>query len=235
MGTYFASPGEQSAQIGHHYGNPTNHFWSCLHESGLTSRRLDPREDHLLPKEFSMGLTNLTSRPTVEQSELSKAEQTSGVPMLLEKVARYQPLILCFVGLGIADIVRSGIGSASKNDLKGKAAFGLQPYKMVHSYDEADPHQQLRDRSGPPDARDASETLFFAVSSTSGRVKADKIEQFKQLRDVLRNMKTGALDTSKLTVMSAPPPSTPTPSASKDRLETDEAPNKIMFVTDRYP
>ncbi|KAJ3514863.1 hypothetical protein NLJ89_g2118 [Agrocybe chaxingu] len=226
MGTRFASPGEQSAQIGHHYGNPTNHFWSCLHESGLTSRRLDPREDHLLPKEFSMGLTNL-------QNDLSKAEQTSGVPLLLEKVARYRPLILCFVGLGIADIVRSGVGSGSKNDLKGKAAFGLQPYKMVHPYDEADSHQQFRDSSDPHDARNASETLFFAVSSTSGRVvryqKADKIEQFKQLRAVLRDMKTGGLDTSKLTTVSTPPTSTPTPSASKDRLGMDETPNENPF------
>jgi hypothetical protein len=28
------SPGKKSSQIGHHYANPTNHFWSCLHQSG---------------------------------------------------------------------------------------------------------------------------------------------------------------------------------------------------------
>lgn len=50
------SPGQQSAEIGHHYGNPNNHFWGCLHESGLTNRRLDPREDATLPRDFSIGL-----------------------------------------------------------------------------------------------------------------------------------------------------------------------------------
>jgi len=50
------NPGQQSAEIGHHYGNPTNHFWSCLHESGFTPRKLDPREDVKLPKEFFIGL-----------------------------------------------------------------------------------------------------------------------------------------------------------------------------------
>ncbi len=28
------SPGQKSAEIGHHFGNPTNHFWPCLYESG---------------------------------------------------------------------------------------------------------------------------------------------------------------------------------------------------------
>lgn len=28
------SPGETSATVGHHFANPTNHFWRCLVESG---------------------------------------------------------------------------------------------------------------------------------------------------------------------------------------------------------
>jgi hypothetical protein len=28
------SPGKMSAERGHHYANPTNHFWHCLHHSG---------------------------------------------------------------------------------------------------------------------------------------------------------------------------------------------------------
>ncbi|KAF8877842.1 uracil-DNA glycosylase-like protein [Gymnopilus junonius] len=192
------NPGVQSAKIGHHYGNPNNHFWSCLHESGLTSRRLDPREDATLPKNFSIGLTNLTNRPTAEQNELSKAEQVSGVSALLDKVARYRPRILCVVGLGIADIVKSQISiiarlSASSSaqvrsptPLKGKATVGLQPYKFIHS-----------DSEGA-----TRETLFFAVSSTSGRVvryqKADKIRQFQDLRDLLERVKNETVDTSTL-------------------------------------
>lgn len=42
-----------------------------------------------------------------QQSELSKAEQISGVRELMEKIAQHRPRITCFVGLGIADIVKS--------------------------------------------------------------------------------------------------------------------------------
>ncbi|KAG6853680.1 hypothetical protein C0991_002323 [Blastosporella zonata] len=31
----FFSPGEKSAEIGHHYGHHSNHFWDCLHQSGI--------------------------------------------------------------------------------------------------------------------------------------------------------------------------------------------------------
>jgi hypothetical protein len=29
-----SSPGYKSASIGHHFANPSNHFWRCLHRSG---------------------------------------------------------------------------------------------------------------------------------------------------------------------------------------------------------
>ncbi|PPQ72748.1 hypothetical protein CVT26_003028 [Gymnopilus dilepis] len=187
------NPGVQSAKIGHHYGNPNNHFWSCLHESGLTSRRWDPREDATLPKSCSLGLTNLTSRPTAEQNELSKKEQAAGVVALLDKVARYQPRILCFVGLGIADIFRSQLPSIDASseikaaqELKVKAAVGLQPYKIVY----------------PDSTGKLNETVLFAVSSTSGRVvryqKADKVRQFQTLRDLRDRIIQGDFDTTSL-------------------------------------
>ena len=42
-----------------------------------------------------------------QQSELSKMEQAAGVSTLLEKITKFGPRIVCFVGLGIADIVKS--------------------------------------------------------------------------------------------------------------------------------
>lgn len=186
------NPGQQSAEIGHHYGNPTNHFWSCLHESGFTPRKLDPREDFKLPREFCIGLTNLTSRPTIEQSELSKVEQAAGVSTLLEKITKFAPRIVCFVGLGIADIVKAEVALPKRvgNRAKYKAEVGLQPYKVVHS-------QTIGSVAG------VSETLFFAVSSTSGRVvryqKGDKIQQFKDLRHVLLQVKDKTFDSSQIT------------------------------------
>lgn len=73
--TNHVSPGYMSAQKGHHFANPTNHFWKCLHQSGMstpnielkdldprllgfTSWLLSPSEDHSLPASFNIGLVS---------------------------------------------------------------------------------------------------------------------------------------------------------------------------------
>lgn len=50
---------------------------------------------------------NLSLTRRKQQSELSKAEQVIGVSELMQKITQHQPRITCFVGLGIADIVKS--------------------------------------------------------------------------------------------------------------------------------
>ncbi|KAF8808740.1 DNA glycosylase [Phlegmacium glaucopus] len=181
------NPGQKSSQIGHHYGNPTNHFWSCLHLSGLTSSLLPPTKDYTLPQDFSIGLTDLVSRPTIKQSELAKAEQVAAVSELMKKITLHQPRIICFVGLGIADIVKSVLTGKIP---KSKTMIGLQPYRVVY-----------------PDGKPC-ETLFYAVSSTSGRVvqyqKSDKVRQFTDFRVLVEKMKDGGLDTAGLTVINVP-------------------------------
>ncbi|KAJ7774969.1 uracil-DNA glycosylase-like protein [Mycena metata] len=99
------NPGKKSAEIGHHFGNPSNHFWWCLHHSGFTDTQLPPQEDFNLPDRFSLGLTNLVDRPTSEQAELSRSEQLTNVPFFLAKIAHYRPRFVCFVGLSIAKVV----------------------------------------------------------------------------------------------------------------------------------
>jgi TDG/mug DNA glycosylase family protein len=139
----------------------------------------------------------LSSRPTIEQSELSKAEQVSGVSTLLNKISKFHPRIVCFVGLGIADIVKSDLSlpKRGKNAAKAKAEVGLQPYKAVHPRTIAS-------------TADVFETLFFAVSSTSGRVvryqKSDKVQQFKYLQRVLSQIKDKTFDSSGLTSILLP-------------------------------
>ena len=70
----------------------------------------------------------------------------AGVPALLAKIATHRPKIVCFVGLGIADIVKSKVmpvivrlSSSYAPSLtprqagkgrKMKAAIGIQPYKL---------------------------------------------------------------------------------------------------------
>ncbi|RDB18649.1 G/T mismatch-specific thymine DNA glycosylase [Hypsizygus marmoreus] len=182
------NPGQKSAEIGHHFGHPTNHFWGCLHESGLTLERLSPEEDHTMPERFSLGLTNLVDRATAEQSELSAEEQAAGVPAFLSKVARYRPRVVCFIGLGIAKVVHTQL--RLPKEIKGvkveKPKEGLQVYKMVYS-----------DADGS-EAR-ISETLFYAIPSTSGRVvtpqRAKKVEMFANLKLLVEQVKQNNLTT----------------------------------------
>ncbi|KAF7983269.1 hypothetical protein HWV62_22906 [Athelia sp. TMB] len=198
------SPGYMSADTGHHFANPTNHYYRCLHRSGLTPKLLPPSEDHTLP-DYSLGLTNLVTRPSAEAAELSPAEMTKGVPTLLAKIAEYRPRVVCFVGVGIwkkfesvikktaVQATDDGVPGPDPVDGKRKKAnsaggIGLQPYILHHPV-------KTVESSGIP----VRETLFFAMPSTSGRVVShqlpDKVKLFAQLKDIVENVKRGGNDT----------------------------------------
>ncbi|KIY52869.1 DNA glycosylase, partial [Fistulina hepatica ATCC 64428] len=179
------SPGIKSAEIGHHFGNPTNYFWRCLFWSGLTPEQISPLDDSTLPERFAYGLTNLVPRPTAEQGELAPDERAAGVPVFLSKVAQFRPRIVCYVGNQIADTVRSSLKRTSSSSIILHARYGIEPYKLVNSSDSV-----------------VLETLFFAMPSTSGRVvgydRQKKIEVFVSLRDTLVTVKRGEMDTGHL-------------------------------------
>ncbi|PWW75887.1 DNA glycosylase [Tuber magnatum] len=93
------NPGLTTARIGHSFANPTNLFWPLLHSSGCTpDRRLLPQMDGRLPELYSLGQTNIVKRPTKDAAELSKEEMLAGVAVLEEKMRRYKPEAVCFVG-----------------------------------------------------------------------------------------------------------------------------------------
>ncbi|KAL6299337.1 uracil-DNA glycosylase-like protein [Sparassis latifolia] len=153
------NPGEKSAQLGHHFANPTNHFWRCLAGSQLTNRLLSPSEDFMLPDRFNLGLTNLVDRPSKQESELAASEFTTGVPVLLQKIARFRPQVVCFVGKGIWDAFERALPlvrretiqldspptpspSPSKRKVRkwlfaaqNPFQWDIQPYKVVHPND----------------------------------------------------------------------------------------------------
>ncbi|KAL4068634.1 uracil-DNA glycosylase-like protein [Scleroderma yunnanense] len=186
-----------SAETGHHFANPTNHFWHCLHRSGLTSTLLPPSEDYSLPDRYNLGLTNIVDRPSTEAAELSKSEIKASIPAFLRKISRHKPRFVCFVGMGIWEVVQSTLsrmalssdtaesqgrvqqkpsksGNKKANRKQKESGLSLQPYKLVH----------------PVDANGiVSETLIFVVPSTSGRVVryqlTDKIAFFAELRALL--------------------------------------------------
>ncbi|KAG1731613.1 uracil-DNA glycosylase-like protein [Suillus paluster] len=185
------NPGYMSAQRGHHFAHPTNHFWKCLYHSGFTSRLLPPSEDHSLPEKFNIGLTDLVDRPSTEASELSSSERVSSVPILLNKLALHRPRFLCLVGKSNWEVVQkalvqmsTGPSKASRSSGTSKASrasannTGLQPFKLCYPA-----------IAGPSTSANISETLLFVVSSTSGRVVqyklSDKVKLFTQLKSLV--------------------------------------------------
>ncbi|PUU84260.1 uracil-DNA glycosylase-like protein, partial [Tuber borchii] len=119
------NPGLTTARIGHSFANPTNLFWRLMHSSGCTpDRRLPPQMDVKLPELYSLGQTNIVSRPTKDTAELSKEELLAGVAVLEEKMQKYKPDAVCFVGKVVWEAVfkvRNGRGIR-----KGEFDWGWQ-------------------------------------------------------------------------------------------------------------
>jgi TDG/mug DNA glycosylase family protein len=92
------NPSLYSAAVGHHFARPGNRFWPALHAAGLTARLLSPFEDELLPG-LGFGLTNLVPRATARAEELGDQELQLGAAALLEKIRRFRPRVVAFLGV----------------------------------------------------------------------------------------------------------------------------------------
>ncbi|KAK1222414.1 uracil DNA N-glycosylase Thp1 [Marasmius sp. AFHP31] len=209
------NPGQLSAETGHHFAHPSNHFWKCLHLSGLTPERIPPTEDYTIPHRFSLGLTNMVDRPTAEASpfwlhrhsqtytgsqanELKDSEMKGGIPTFLQKMGKYHPRIVAYVGLHMARLVHNYV-LKNESTLTANADSqmpriiiwdrdlkvfkpGLQCYKIV--YEEPGQFDRI------------PETFFYALPCTSGRVQgyqiSDKVAFFSEIQQKLEDMKSEA-------------------------------------------
>ena len=110
------NPGLYTTAIGHHFGRPGNRFWPALHASGFTERQLSPFEDATL-LERRLGVTNLVARTTANAAELDARELAEGGVLLREKIRRFRPRVVAFLGM---DAFRTAFGVR-------KAPLGRQP------------------------------------------------------------------------------------------------------------
>jgi double-stranded uracil-DNA glycosylase len=94
------NPSIRSAETGHHFANPNNRFWTILHRAGLTPRKYITTEDYKL-LDLGYGLTNIVARPTKTAQEITKEEYIQGKKELREKISKFKPKIICFVGKGV--------------------------------------------------------------------------------------------------------------------------------------
>ena len=94
------NPGERSNELGHHFAGRGNKFWVLLHEAGLVPRLMTCEDDSRLP-EFGVGLTNIVARTSRGSSELDRVDFEKGRRLLAEKVKRYRPKTVGFVGVTV--------------------------------------------------------------------------------------------------------------------------------------
>ena len=92
------NPGVTSALTGHHFAGPTNRFWRLLYESGIVPEPITYEDDVRLP-EWGIGMTNLVARPSPGIDVLKPAEYLDGWRLLEQKIDRFRPQIVAFVGV----------------------------------------------------------------------------------------------------------------------------------------
>ncbi len=94
------NPGLRSDEVGHHFAGPSNRFWKLLEASGLTPRRYRYEEDSRLV-ELGIGLTNIVARSSRSVSELTRSDYEAGRHALREKIRRYLPGSVAFLGVTV--------------------------------------------------------------------------------------------------------------------------------------
>lgn len=92
------NPGLYTAFTGFHYAWPGNRFWPTIYAAGFTDRLLKPSESAEMLK-YGYGMTNVVSRASISASELSKEEYREGGKILVEKIKKYKPEWVAFVGI----------------------------------------------------------------------------------------------------------------------------------------
>ncbi|TFW29294.1 G/U mismatch-specific DNA glycosylase [Duganella callida] len=91
------NPGVEAATCGHHFLGRGNRFWPVLHEAGFTPHRLVPGEDRDVLA-YGIGLTTAVARPTHSAAQLRQEEFAASAAALLDKLARYRPQCIAFLG-----------------------------------------------------------------------------------------------------------------------------------------
>ena len=89
------APRPESARRRAYYAHFSNKFWEILFEAGLTDRRLDPEEFHLLPG-YGIGLTDINKTEFGSDHELSGSGDNPRA--LHDKIEKCQPRFLAFNG-----------------------------------------------------------------------------------------------------------------------------------------
>ena len=90
------NPSVYAADVGVGFARGSNRFWPAARAAGLVSRDRDPRHAVVA---HGVGMTDLVKRPTRQAAELTADEYAQGLERLDRLAERFQPRVICFVGL----------------------------------------------------------------------------------------------------------------------------------------
>lgn len=98
------NPSLMTAATGTHFAHPGNRFYKALQGAGITDRLLDhadglPPEDEAHLRARGVGITNIAARATSRADELTDDELRGGAAALGERVRRWRPPVVAFVGI----------------------------------------------------------------------------------------------------------------------------------------
>lgn len=91
------NPGMTAAAQGHHFAGRGNRFWRTLHLAGFTPEEVRPENDRTILN-YQCGLTAVVDRPTARADQLSLHEFTAAAASFEQKIARYAPRFVAFLG-----------------------------------------------------------------------------------------------------------------------------------------
>jgi TDG/mug DNA glycosylase family protein len=93
------NPASTAAEAGRHFVSPSNRFWRVLHLAGFTPVQIKPEDDRDILR-YGFGITAAVRRPTRQACDLSWEELRQATSALREKIARYRPRRVAFLGKG---------------------------------------------------------------------------------------------------------------------------------------
>jgi TDG/mug DNA glycosylase family protein len=116
------NPGVMAAAQGHHFAGRGNRFWRTLHLAGFTPQEVRAQNDRTI-LQYQCGLTAVVERPTARADQLSMHEFTAAAAAFEEKITRYAPRFVAF------------LGKAAYCALSGQrdVAWGLQPRTFANA------------------------------------------------------------------------------------------------------
>lgn len=127
------NPGLWTAAANAHFAYPGNRFYPALHESGITSYRLEVSNgmssaDRRYLLERGIGISNLVRRATARADELERDELVAGARRLEVNVGEWKPKVVAVVGIGayrVGFAQPKAVAGRQPGRLSGAAVFVL--------------------------------------------------------------------------------------------------------------